>query len=380
MGGAEGEAAARAIAERWQLEYVEAAAVTIDPRALSLLAAKDAQRLRAVPLALRGSTRLIALAGPSEERFAAVRELTGQATQFAVVSEQTLDALLASRLFSERQPARAHSQESAPGAPMPARLVSGSDPGKASGPPEPPQAARVEPAATTPPPAAITSLAAPPVGADGLANNAVVDPDSASGDQPVEAAPRANGEPTASTAPPAVAPIAPPAPSRRATPAERLLTDLGPDAGGASLAAAAYQPATGDDDTVSAIIAAVLERLAPQLRPTDPTSQPAQAPDEHAPGPNLAQLRSEQQTPPPPTPPRADAGLERAQQALREAKEELAAAHANNDQQQKRIHALEAELVESRELTAIAHDKLQALARLLNPDTTRETHLLNDDL
>src|SRR5689334_3548571 len=98
MGGSEGEASARAIAEQWQLEYVEAAAVAIDPRALSLLAPGDAQRLRAVPLALRGSTGLIALAAPGEQRFAAVRELTGPATEFAVVSEQTLNALLASRL------------------------------------------------------------------------------------------------------------------------------------------------------------------------------------------------------------------------------------------------------------------------------------------
>src|SRR5690349_19162437 len=119
IGGRDGEASARALAEQWKLEYLDAGAITVDPRAISLLAPADARRLRAVPLALRGSTGLIAVAAPGEERFAAVRERTGPATQFAVVSEQTLDALLASRLFAERQAVPAPAGPPAAPAPPP---------------------------------------------------------------------------------------------------------------------------------------------------------------------------------------------------------------------------------------------------------------------
>lgn len=128
VGGRDGEASARALAEQWKVEYIDAGAVTVDPRALSLLAPSDARRLRAVPLALRGSTGLIAVAEPGDERFAAVRELTGPETKFAVVSEQTLEALLASRLFAERRAAPA---------PQPAR-----EPAPAAAPIHPPVAPR----------------------------------------------------------------------------------------------------------------------------------------------------------------------------------------------------------------------------------------------
>jgi hypothetical protein len=208
VGARDGEASARALAEQWQVEYLDAGAVTVDPRALSLIAPADARRLRAVPLALRGSAGIVAVAAPGEDRFAAVRALTGPATQFAVVSEQTLDALLASRLFAERRPA-----------PRPA-------PAPAPAPPPPPA-----PVAEPPPPP----------------------------------------------------PPSPPA-----------------------------------DDVVNAVVAAVVERLTP----------PAAAPADSA-------------------------ELERTREALRAAKEELAAANAELDQSRQRVRALEA--------------RLQQVARLLVP-------------
>lgn len=207
VGGRDGEASARALAEQWKVEYLDAPAITVDPRALSLLAPADARRLRAVPLALRGSTGLVAVAAPGEERFAAVRELTGPATQFAVVSESSLDALLASRLFAER-----------PATPPPI------------------------PAPTPPPPPASTPT--------------------------IEAAP------------------APPPPV--------------------------------EDDVVNAVVAAVLERLAPPPLPAPDTGE-----------------------------------LDRTREALRATKEELAAANAEIDQNRQRIRALEA--------------RLQQVARLLMP-------------
>lgn len=225
VGGRDGEARARALAEQFTLEYVEAGAVTVDPRALTLLAPADARRLRAVPLALRGSTGLVAVAAPGEERFTAVRELAGPGTQFAVVSEQTLEALLASRLFTERRAAPAP-------APVPA-----------------------------PPPAL------PPV---------VHEPAPA---QPV------------------------------ATP-----------------------PPVPNDEIVDAVVAAVLERLAPQARSEPDTGE-----------------------------------LDRAREALRATKEALAAANAEIDQNRQLIRALETELEETRAAAERASARLREVARLLLP-------------
>ena len=45
---------------------------------------------------------MVAVAAPTEERFAAVRALTRTETRFVVIAERTLDGLLSSRLFAAR--------------------------------------------------------------------------------------------------------------------------------------------------------------------------------------------------------------------------------------------------------------------------------------
>src|SRR5581483_5627102 len=85
--------------EQWELEFLDASAVSVDPRALSLLTGEDCRRLRAVPLSAFAGGAVVAVASPSEERFAGVRELTGQNTRFVLIAESTLDGLLASRMF-----------------------------------------------------------------------------------------------------------------------------------------------------------------------------------------------------------------------------------------------------------------------------------------
>lgn len=136
---------ARDLAEKWQLEYREAHAVSVDPRALSLLDGADCRRLRAVPLSAVAGVPLVAVAAPSEERFAAVRELTGERTRFVLIAERTLDGLLSSRIFAGRDAA-------APAAPAPvARPPAPAAPEREiellplTPPPAPPAAIRAEP-------------------------------------------------------------------------------------------------------------------------------------------------------------------------------------------------------------------------------------------
>ena len=91
----------RALAAQWSLEYVEPYAISVDPRALSLLLRSECKRLRAVPLSATGRGAVVAVADPSDERFEALRALAGEQTRFVVISERTLDALLSSRMLAE---------------------------------------------------------------------------------------------------------------------------------------------------------------------------------------------------------------------------------------------------------------------------------------
>ena len=98
------EAEARALADEAGLEYREAGAVAVDPRALSILPAEECRRLRAVPLAATTGSAVIAVSDPSEDRLESVRQLTGPSTRFVVLTERTLDALLRSRMFAGGEP------------------------------------------------------------------------------------------------------------------------------------------------------------------------------------------------------------------------------------------------------------------------------------
>ena len=90
----------RHLAERWGLPYREAHTLSIDPSALEIIDREESKRLRVLPLELGPDGPVFAVAEPSEERFAAVRELAGDNATFVVVAQESLDALLNSKVFS----------------------------------------------------------------------------------------------------------------------------------------------------------------------------------------------------------------------------------------------------------------------------------------
>jgi len=275
-----------ALAERWNIEYLKASSLSVDPRALSLLERSDCKRLQAIPLSTGSGGTLVAVSSPSEERFAAIRELTGEQTRFVLISEGTLEALLGSRMFAEAaetpSPQAAEQAETAPEPPAVEAESAGEDPGADPG------------------------AAAPTEGAEG-------------------------------TAP------------------------AGPEA----------------DAAVENIVGAVLHALKHRVGST-PDPATTEAPGETTPLPgSMAELLTHLDT----TVEtwgslraalgNVDAELEETKRALRETKEQLSVAHADNDQYRKRVRALEGELEESRELVAQARTRLQEAAELLEAGPTQ---------
>jgi MshEN domain len=284
------EAEARAVAERAGLEYREAGAVAVDPRALSVLPADECRRLRAVPLAATTGSAVIAVSDPSDERLETVRQLTGSSTRFVVLTDRTLDALLRSRMFAGGAPAEsAGAQTEEPAAePAPDPVVDA----------EPPLAAETR----------------------GPAYDAV--PPATDDDLPAE-------EPPAFT---------PPAP----------------------------EPQGVDGELVDAIVAALGPRLqtyvspAAAIRPlSEPVGDSIMDPVARVDAAIEAwsSLRAALET--------IGQELDASRQSLREAKEQLSVLHAENDQQQLRIDALEAEVAERKTLVDEARMRLQDAAKAL---------------
>lgn len=90
----------RHLAERWGLPYREAHTLSIDPAALEIVDREESRRLRVLPLEVGSDGPVFAVAEPSEERFAEVREIAGDNATFVLVAIETLDALLNSKVFS----------------------------------------------------------------------------------------------------------------------------------------------------------------------------------------------------------------------------------------------------------------------------------------
>jgi len=289
------EAEARALAERAGLEYREAGAVAVDPRALSILPADECRRLRAVPLAATTGSAVIAVSDPNEERLEAVRQLTGPSTRFVVLTDRTLDALLRSRMFAGGSPA-----ESA--------------------------------AAVTEEPAELST---------GPVADADIDLEPPLVEERIEpgydAGPRATDHYLPAEEPPAFDPPAP-------TPA----------------------PQGVDGELVDAIVAALGPRLQTYVSPT-PAVRPLSEPVGDSIMDPVARvdaaieawstLRAALET--------IGEELDASRQSLREAKEQLSVLHAENDQQQLRIDALEAEVAERKTLVDEARMRLQDAAKAL---------------
>ncbi len=95
---------ARLLAAQWSLEYVERSAIWFDADALARLSREDAQRLEAMPTRIEGGNVVVAVAEPTEQRLAALREVIGPETVVIVVPKSALDAGLRSDLLrSEAQ-------------------------------------------------------------------------------------------------------------------------------------------------------------------------------------------------------------------------------------------------------------------------------------
>jgi Type II secretion system (T2SS), protein E, N-terminal domain len=90
---------ARLLAEQWELDYVERSAIWFDADALARLSREDAQRLEALPTRIEGGRVVVAVAEPTEQRLAALREVIGEETVVIVVPKSALDAGLRSDLL-----------------------------------------------------------------------------------------------------------------------------------------------------------------------------------------------------------------------------------------------------------------------------------------
>jgi hypothetical protein len=133
QGAVSEEQLAQLLAKQWDLPYVKADSLTVDPFALRRLPASDARELGALPIRFEqsdssdGEPRLmIAIAEPSEERFAAISEAVGTTDVcYEVVAHSTLERLLRSRLTGssdseeaaqpepQPEPVEAHEEERA---------------------------------------------------------------------------------------------------------------------------------------------------------------------------------------------------------------------------------------------------------------------------
>ena len=121
QGLASEEDVARLLAEQWDLGYVDRASIWFDANALARLSREDAQRLEAMPTRVEDGRVVVAVAEPTEQRLAALREVIGEDTVVVVVPKAALEAGLHSELLkSNGQPAEKAGDEPEQDEPPPA--------------------------------------------------------------------------------------------------------------------------------------------------------------------------------------------------------------------------------------------------------------------
>ncbi len=91
---------AKLLAEQWQLGYVERASIWFDANALARMSRDQARRLEALPTRIQDGRVVVAVAEPTEQRLAALREVIGEDTVVVVVPKSALDAGLKSELLA----------------------------------------------------------------------------------------------------------------------------------------------------------------------------------------------------------------------------------------------------------------------------------------
>ncbi len=100
QGLASEEDIARLLAEQWDLSYVDRASIWFDADALARLSREDAQRIEAMPTRVQDGRVVVAVAEPTEQRLAALREVIGEDTVVVVVPKTALQAGLHSELLA----------------------------------------------------------------------------------------------------------------------------------------------------------------------------------------------------------------------------------------------------------------------------------------
>jgi hypothetical protein len=96
------EDVAKALAEQWGLSYVDRASIWFDAAALTRLSREDAQRLEALPTRVEDGRVVVAVAEPTTQRLAALRQVIGEDVVVIVVPKSGLNAGLHSELLGSR--------------------------------------------------------------------------------------------------------------------------------------------------------------------------------------------------------------------------------------------------------------------------------------
>jgi hypothetical protein len=92
-----GEGLARLLARQWSIPFLPRESLGLDPAAATLLSTEQAQELQACAIGTTEDGPTVVIAEPTTQRLEALKALLGESTRFAVVTEESLDGLLAQR-------------------------------------------------------------------------------------------------------------------------------------------------------------------------------------------------------------------------------------------------------------------------------------------
>jgi hypothetical protein len=259
----------------------------------------------------------VAVSSPEDDRLDAIREVTGEQTHFVLISDGTLDALLGSRMFADAPSVSAARAAAAKEAQKETEAA-----------PEPPVAEEIDPVAG-------------PAAAARRKRRSSDEGEAFSAEEPTpveeEAAP-----PEVEAPPEPAAEVSAPAPDAAVDNIVGAVLNALKHRGGSTV-----ESPSADAQADAAALPSSTAELLTHLDATVETWSALRA--------TLANVHTE---------------FEETKRALRDTKEQLSVAHADNDQYRKRVRMLEGELAESRELVGQARTRLLEAAELLDADPT----------
>ncbi len=91
------------LARQWELTYLDEEAALADPGVSGLLSASEAERLGACVIGRLGESLRVAVAEPSDARFARVQAALGRECEFVVVTRSALERLIAQGATAEAE-------------------------------------------------------------------------------------------------------------------------------------------------------------------------------------------------------------------------------------------------------------------------------------